>query len=600
MRRSDGRLNTPAWLGANFWSRTGGPMMWRDYDPAVIDDELAVLRAHGLNVTRSFFCWSDFHPEPDRLDETMIHRYEDFLDRHTDLGLATVPTFLVGRLSNGNWDPAWRGDRDLYRDVWLVARQAWYVRELTARFADHPAVAGWLISDEMPLYGGKAPAEVVESWAQLMIDAVRAGGGRQPVSLGDGAWGAAGPGGGYDLRRLSAMVDWTGPHTCGVEDDLLGPAFACELARLGGQPVVLEEFGVCGADAADHYRQVLHTTLLAGATGWLARSNTDLDHLGERRPLFEMHFGITTGDGKPKPQLLEMERFADTLTEIDFDRCERLPVDAALVVSSFLDTDYPFTAAADQSSVHRTLRQCYVAARQADLPLGFEHESDGIAEGYLLYLVPSVKQLTAPSWHRLAALAEQGATVYVSYGSTRGPWLARPDEMFGVARRLRHDPLDRIPDGEVRFTFRSDFGSLRAGEELVLDTTGQSFLPVRPISAEVVAVDADGNPALLVQQHGAGRLVLCTYPLEHMANAYRIYDALAEVAEVYRPMVVDDPRVTVDGLRHADGQEWLCAVNLSPDRVEICDGITLPPYGVEWIASRQVTANPLPGSARPR
>ena len=24
------------WLGANFWSRTGGPLMWRSYDPAVI------------------------------------------------------------------------------------------------------------------------------------------------------------------------------------------------------------------------------------------------------------------------------------------------------------------------------------------------------------------------------------------------------------------------------------------------------------------------------------------------------------------------------------------------------------------------------------
>jgi hypothetical protein len=21
------------WLGANFWSRTGGPLMWRNYDP---------------------------------------------------------------------------------------------------------------------------------------------------------------------------------------------------------------------------------------------------------------------------------------------------------------------------------------------------------------------------------------------------------------------------------------------------------------------------------------------------------------------------------------------------------------------------------------
>ena len=40
---------TARWLGANFWSRTGGPLMWRNYDPAVIDTELAVLERHGLS-----------------------------------------------------------------------------------------------------------------------------------------------------------------------------------------------------------------------------------------------------------------------------------------------------------------------------------------------------------------------------------------------------------------------------------------------------------------------------------------------------------------------------------------------------------------------
>ena len=43
------------WLGANFWSRAGGPFMWRSYDPAVVTGELRTLREHGLTMTRSFF-----------------------------------------------------------------------------------------------------------------------------------------------------------------------------------------------------------------------------------------------------------------------------------------------------------------------------------------------------------------------------------------------------------------------------------------------------------------------------------------------------------------------------------------------------------------
>ena len=49
MRRNTARVMTggaPAeWLGANFWSRTGGPLMWRSYDPEVVRAELAVLKA---------------------------------------------------------------------------------------------------------------------------------------------------------------------------------------------------------------------------------------------------------------------------------------------------------------------------------------------------------------------------------------------------------------------------------------------------------------------------------------------------------------------------------------------------------------------------
>src|SRR6202453_5494167 len=37
-----------AWLGANFWSRTGGPLMWRNYDPAVVSRALRGLRDHRL------------------------------------------------------------------------------------------------------------------------------------------------------------------------------------------------------------------------------------------------------------------------------------------------------------------------------------------------------------------------------------------------------------------------------------------------------------------------------------------------------------------------------------------------------------------------
>ncbi|MDN4595685.1 cellulase family glycosylhydrolase [Leifsonia virtsii] len=580
------------WLGANFWSRTGGPLMWTRYDPAVVREELRVLADHGLNMTRSFFYWPDFHPTPDSLDEQCVANFADFLDAHTEAGMTTVPTFLVGHMSGENWDPVWREGRDLYRDVWFVGRQAWYVRELTARFASHAAVAGWLLTNEVPIYGGEAPRPIVDAWASLLVDAVRAGGGTQPVAVGDGAWGieTTGHDNGFSVRDLAEFNDFIGPHVYRMETDQirqhLKAAFIAELSATHGLPVIMEEFGltsdfVSDAGAASYYRQLLYSTLLAGATGWIAWNNTDYDDLADQRPYshhpFEMHFGITDRHGNPKPPLRELARFAADLAAIDLPQVRRSPVDAALVVPSHLAEDYPFTNEAERAHIVATGEQAYVAAHEAHIPVAVVREKadGGLPAGYGLYLLPSVKQLCATSWEQLVSLARDGATVYASYshgtsGVQRGPWWAHTEELFGVRMDSAYGLAEPVADDTVVLRFTSDFGPLTAGTELRFaaagNENGRTYLPVRATSGEVVAVDAHGRPAIVVQEHGAGRAVLSTYPLEFFASAqarvnpeqtWRLYDALAAVADVERDVLLDDPRVFTDTLVHADGRRFV-------------------------------------------
>jgi endo-1,4-beta-mannosidase len=620
-----------SWLGANFWSRTGGPLMWRNYDPQTVQEELQVLREHGLGMTRSFFYWPDFMPEPHLIDEKMTARFADFLDRHTEAGMTTIPTFIVGHMSGENWDPAWRDGRDLYADVWMVARQAWFAGEMVRRFGGHPAVCGWLVSNEMPIYGGEAPAETVAAWAQLIVDAVRAAGGHQPVSLGDGAWGieVRGEDNGFALADSARLCDFLGPHVYPVGNDQArqhyAAAWACELAGTFGRPVVLEEFGVSSdfasdENAAHYYRQALHNSLLAGATGWIAWCNSDYDALYAQDPYrqhpFELHFGLTTADGTPKPQLAEVAEFGRLLQAVDIGRCERADTDAALIVPSYLDTWYPFTGKRDRAHVRDSLSQAYVAARLADLPVALTRESSGIEPGARLYLLPSAKQLLGPSWHELEALATGGATVYVSYspGDNEhhpGPWYAHLNAMFGVRHQLRNGLVDPIEDEQVTLTFGTDFGTLAAGTVLTFSAAGsgygRSYLPVQPDGAEVIAVDGHGRPALLLRRAGAGSIVLCTYPLEHMAAlapgvnpeaTSTLYDALAVHAGVRRLVTVDDPRIAADVMLRSDGARFAWLVSQAAETVtakpqlapglRLCalDGspagsaVTLAPFGV--------------------
>lgn len=622
------------WLGANFWSSGGGPRMWSCYDRELVRRELAVLRDHGLGLTRSFFYWPDTMPEPHRLSEDALRDFADFLDAHSELGMSTIPTFIVGHMSGENWDPPWRGGRDLYADTWLVARQAWYIRSVTARFATHPAITGWLISNEMPIYGMSAPRELVSSWAQIMLQAVRAGGGTQPVSLGDGAWGieVTGNDNGFSLRDLAIrddLVDFVGPHVYRMETDVvrqhLKSAFVCELAAVAGRPVVLEEFGLSSdfasdANAGHYYRQQLNLSLLGGATGWIAWNNTDYDNLLEQDPYrhhpFEMHFGITTNTGAPKPPLLEMAAFGKTLDAVEPARCTRLPAHTAVVLSSFADTDYPFMDATDRRFVFAAVEQAHVAAREADLALAFVREVDGIAAGYRLYLVPSVKQLLGPSWRRLGELAATGSTVYVSYSAgasdvQRGPWWTDMEQLFGVQHDLVYGLNDPIDDDQVSLRFDVAIGEIQAGEKLRFPTAGnansRAYLPVHVTDGEVLASDAAGRPAIVRKRHGAGAMILCTYPLEAMAAAqgrvnpeptWRLYEALSRHAGIERVVTVRDPRVLIDGLAHDDGRRfvWLvseCAQPLTVDPLveedraltplgggEPTTQVELGPYGV--------------------
>jgi endo-1,4-beta-mannosidase len=577
------------WLGANFWSRTGGPKMWRSYDPDVIRAELAVLKDHGLTMTRSFFYWPDFMPSPYEIDEQLAARFADFLDRHAEQGLVTIPTFIVGHMSGENWDPGWRNGRHLYQDVWMVGRQAWFAAEMTRRYADHPAVAGWLVSNEMPIYGGSdTDHETVAAWGRIIRDAVRAAGGRQPFSLGDGAWGieVTGVDNGFRLTDISEIADFFGPHTYPVGDDPIrqryAAALACELAGTFGKPVIMEEFGVSSdfasdANAATYYRHVLHGTLLAGATGWIAWNNTDFALPGDdpyRHHAFEQNFGLTDAHGRPKPTLAEMGAFARALEAIEHTRVGRADTDTALIVSSYLDNQYPFTSPDSHRSAARSLQQGYVAARLADLPPRLTRETTGIEDGARLYLAPSVKQLLAPTAARLEELARAGATVYVSYCAGDVPWHRGPsygsmNELFGIRHQLDVGVGDRIEDDTVRLVFTRDFGGLARGAALDFAVAGnehaRAYLPLTPTTAEVIATDARGRPALLRRQAGRGSLIFCSYPLEYMAAltplvnpdaTVALYGALATHAGVRRPVAVDDPRVACDVLVHDDGTRF--------------------------------------------
>lgn len=638
---SDSLLPTSEpWLGVNFWSRSAGLHMWDAYDGELVRSELRDLAELGCNTTRCFLMWPAFMPRPDACDESRMLDFADFLEAHREVGMWTIPTLLVGHMSGMDFDPPWRGGRDLYRDVWMVSRQAWFAGELAKRFGAHPAIVGWTLSNEMPRYAGSAPVEVITAWAELVSQGLRGNGARQPISLGDGAWGleTSGRQNGYSLPALRNCTDFVGVHLYPSDTDpvrqMLAAAFRCELAGGAGQRVILEEFGVSSdfasdAEIAHYYRQALHATLLAGATGWLAWCNADYDASSGCSPYrerpYELHFGLYDAVGRPKPQSGELQTFNHWVRSLTRLGWRRIPPQAAIVVPHHLQHEVPFEDDLGREDLHANLFQSYVACREADIPVRLLPEAQLPAQGppLKLYLVPCGRMLTATGWERLWDLAARGGLVYVSYfpgsgGGHHGSWLPGLEERFAVRSLAPVGSGRPLGDGEeIVWSFAAPLGPLPVGEVLRFRAAGtpaaRGGLRLAPAGCRVLAAEAPGgDPALVARPFGSGVVVLSTRPVEHFAartvranpeDTHRLYDALAEEAGVWRPVRAHDPRVLGAAIDVGDKDLAMVVANASADEVTtaiVCDPrVTGGPPG----GSGEVTLGPyevrtaLPGRA---
>lgn len=603
VQRPNLRLDTPKpWLGLNFWSRKGGPFMWRTYDDALVRQELQVLADYGMTVTRSFFLWPDFHPAPDVIDDRMVDNYRRFLLASEEVGIATIPTFIVGHMSGSNWDPPWRNGRDLYRDGFMLGQQAFFIKEMVRRVGSSPAIAAWLISNEMPWYTGPTDRESARAWSIICTSAVRAGGSNLPVSLGDGVWAqeVIGTDNGFRLRDQDDTTDFFGPHSYPMGTDptrqLQRAAFICEMSHLG-KPVILEEFGVTDTfaseeNAAHYYRQTLHTSLLAGATGWLGWNNTDFD-MAEVEPynshLYELTFGVTRLDSTPKQSLLELAEFGKILDAVDVTQLHRTDTRTAVLFAAHIDLDLPIvdpSHRADREIMSDISWHASIAGKLAGLTPAMVRESEGIPDADLL-IVPSNKAVLGGTFPALVDRARAGAHVYVSWfaGSTpsqRGAWWPDIEPIFGARHRLRYGIADATGNA-VTFTFRTSLGTIAAGDDLVFAAAGpeyaRSHLPLEATEAEVVAVDDAGEPALIRRRVGSGAIYLCAYPLEYFGavrrnahdddQVFRLYAALAAEAGIKPDVAVPQDRIYVDQLEHADGTRYTWFVSTDPDPVVI-------------------------------
>ena len=517
--------------------------MWARYDAAVVREELATLARHWARHDALLLLLARLRPPagPHRRGR-----------RRPVRGLPRRPCPSSGsarsRRSSSATCPARTGTpvargRDLYRDVWLVAQQAWFAEEVAPRYARHPAVVGWLVSNEMPLYGGPGgvgrdhrvgaarrpgaagrrcdPARLARRRRlgdrddgrrqRLLAARARAARGLPRAALvpDGGRRGAPGARAGVRLRARRRVREARRPR--GVRRDL----------RLRGRRPRRRHLPAGPAhDAPRRGDRVARLERTRTTTTSAARTRTGTTS-------FEMHFGVTDRHGGRSPASTSCGGSRTSSAGSRRTAGSRSEGDVALVVPEHFEHALPVHDGG--VSRRHPARPAPVVRRGArGGPARRDRAGAGRARVRGEPLPPAgAKLLTAPASTGCASSPTAGATVYLSYfaGSTanqRGPWVTWLDELFGVEHRLRYGLVDPIDGDSVTFELRRatrrPVGRHAADSFAVAGEPGaRSYLPVEPAGAEVVAVDGEGRPALLRHRVGAGQTILCTYPLEHMA-----------------------------------------------------------------------------------
>jgi len=579
--QKDGR---PLYLvGVNYWARHAGPLMWRHWQPEQVRADLQQMRSLGMNVCRSFLFTPDFAPAPGYVDPTMLDRFDQFLALCHEAGIYTIPTFFVGHMSGENWDLPWRHGRNFYSDPWMLQQEAFYVQTVVRRACRAPALAGWLLSNEIPLYAGDTDPATGLLWAERMANAIREIDPHHPIGLGDGAWPLLGNNNGFALEPLAKVIDFIGPHIYASATDSLRhsylPTWSTVAAASYGLPAVLEEFGCSAAHAspehqADYFRTTFHSVFAAGGAGTLGWCFSDFDLPGQRpysHHAFELLFGVTDAQGRPKPAAHEITRLARLVERVDLTSYQAPQPAAFLVEPSGMRQACPFYQWLSPGSISQMLHEAFTLSRQANLDVSVWHEpaidcdrpdaiegsaSLALPPGARLLIAPHVSHLNAPTWEALADFARRGGTVYLSY--FHGWSIHNMEALTGCRHHLRYG-LAEIPPSPLEITFQRPLGSLPAGTRLHYQVPQaqprSGYCPVEPVQAEVLALDDGGHPAIVEHRLGAGRVIFSAFPLEYyVAQTYeghrhdttwRLYRALRDVAGLAPLVDGDNPFVEV-------------------------------------------------------
>ena len=597
-------------VGCNYWASHAGTRMWSDWQPEVVDADLAQLAEGGLQVLRVFPLWPDFQPLtllrggggapreyrlrtaqmaeaplPDTeagragVSEEAIDHFQTFADLAEKHGLKLVVGLLTGWMSGRLFVPPALEGLNVLTNPAAIQWETRFVRYFARRFKGHPAIIAWDLGNECNVMAPVPSPQAAWAWASAITNAIRVEDNTRPIVSGMHGeldrWSPETMGELTDLLTTHPYPFWT--EHCDqdpvntIRTILHSTAESRMYADRSGKPCIAEELGTLGpmlasdAVAADFARACLFSLWAHDCHGllwWCAYDQDRLPHAPYAWNTCERELGLIRSDRQIKPVLEEMGRFRRFLETLPFDRLPAHPREAVCLLS--LDQDQWGAA-----------YSAFVLARQAGFELEFQLGEQPLKDAPL-YLVPSVQGINVITRDRWLALLEKvraGAALYVSLD---GALLSEFKETFGLEVQTRM----RRAEQQIEFS-GNGLGDFHFPTCFRLDLAAAG--------AEVLAREPDGNPAFTRFDYGQGEIFFLSAPLEtalanlpgafHAPDAqpfWRIYQRVGEKILAGRAVRKTQPMLGITEHPLDETERVVMVVNYSPaaarERLEFAPG----------------------------
>jgi endo-1,4-beta-mannosidase len=616
-------------IGAH-WVPAKAAMQWPlQWDAKDIEADFAKMKEMGFNTVRFDLMWAWFEPRPGDYNPQAFEQFDHLIKLAHKYHIYLHPTLFVGgEVGEAYWDVPWRHGRDPHADPEMLRLETDHAAEFGRRYAKETAILAWDLTDEPPFWivANSTTDAVAVNWTRLIAGAIRKNDKKHPIVVGVSTQDMGhGP---FRPDVIADEVDFLSVHPYTIytpdlfpdpmvsERGTYGAAFETTLSGGAGKPVMVQELGASSAQytpekVAEFNRLSLYSSLGAGANGFLLWCYTDaapdqFHKVPYLRSPHETQFGLTTWDRKDRPQGIDFKKFEKIVGQMNFDGLSAAHADVGIVIPeewSRKHGDYsrfgltgpesiPYVSTSENGAVNgqapgaydgnqwlmSSVLSSFILSHRAGLKPAMPREYADWNK-YPLVFLPSPLTGTnsifvhvhSDFWTKAEAYVKDGGVLYASLSADGA--IPEMQSIFGARM------TDAVPVSEVTLKIVKPFGDLKPGDSFHFSAPGAAAkywgAGLEIHGGDVIAVDQDGRPALVVNKLGKGKTLLSAYPLEaYLGNqpvafeknetAYRLFRALRAWGGIRAVASTDDPSVEVNALT-ASGGGYFVLVNHSPE-----------------------------------